>query len=253
MANETIFPQGTAKITVPATESIAISNFGGGIAKIYYLIEDANRPDAYQFQQNLNDSSVTLGAFSVSTTVKIEAGNSKVIYSVGAAPDTGVGDADTLGGLLPTQFIRSDTADDVNDVLTYTVGPVINNTIYITIKESGGTARAVIGIDGSNIFQVGNTNNTTNIKSSGSVIISESNINMDNNRYIVVDSAAGSPFGVLGMNASNVFLVGTSTYPMNIRTNGTLQYNGASLASGTIDTAAAQTITVVDGLITAIA
>ena len=110
MASKTIYPQGIAEINVPASQSIAITNYGGGIAKIYYLIKDANRPDAYQFQQSLNDSSVTLGAFSVATTVKIEAGNSKVFYDVGSSPDTGIGDADTLNGKAGD---TGDTADTI--------------------------------------------------------------------------------------------------------------------------------------------
>jgi len=110
MGNVTIYPKGTADITVPAGQSIAISNFGGGIAQIYYLITAANAPPAFQFQQTLENSSVTLGAFSVETIVRIEANNSKVIYDVGVSPDTGIGDADTLNG-LPSD--TTDTADTI--------------------------------------------------------------------------------------------------------------------------------------------
>jgi len=110
MGNVTIYPKGTADITVPAGQSIAISNFGGGIAQIYYLITAANAPPAFQFQQILKNSSVTLGAFSAETIVRIEANNSKVIYDVGASPDTGIGDADTLNGL------PSDTADTADTI-----------------------------------------------------------------------------------------------------------------------------------------
>ena len=63
MAEGTIYPQGVKELLVPATESIAINNFGGGIAKIYYLITAANFPPKYQFQQTLNNSSVTLDFF----------------------------------------------------------------------------------------------------------------------------------------------------------------------------------------------
>jgi len=114
MGNVTIYPRGTADITVPAGQSIAISNFGGGIAQIYYLITAANAPPAFQFQQILENSSVTLGAFSAETIVRIEANNrannSKVIYDVGVSPDTGIGDADTLNGL------PSDTADTADTI-----------------------------------------------------------------------------------------------------------------------------------------
>lgn len=105
MALATIFQNGVNEIDVPPTQSISISNYVGGIAKIYYLITNANRPDAYQLQQTLENSGVTLGAFAAGQRVKIEAGNSKVTYDVGASPDTGIGNADTLNGLA------SDTTD----------------------------------------------------------------------------------------------------------------------------------------------
>ena len=95
MAISTIYPNGVNEVVVPATQSIAISNFGGGIASIYYLIVTANYPPAYQLQQTLNNSSVVLGAFADGMTIKIEAGPSTVRYDVGASPDTGIGDADT--------------------------------------------------------------------------------------------------------------------------------------------------------------
>jgi hypothetical protein len=108
MAQTIIFPQGTAEITVPASQSIAISNFGGGIARIYYLINAVAFPPSFQFQQTLEDSSVTLGAFSAETIVKIEAGNSKVVYDVGSSPDTGIGDADTLNGQAGSYYLNAD-------------------------------------------------------------------------------------------------------------------------------------------------
>lgn len=133
MASTTIYPQGNAEFIVPATQSVAISNYGGGIAKIYYLIENVNRPDAYQFQQTLNNSAVTLGAFSVATTVKIEANNSKVIYDVGSSPDTGIGDADTLNGL------PSDTADTASTIAARdSSGDIAANAFESTVTT--GTA-----------------------------------------------------------------------------------------------------------------
>lgn len=107
MALNTIYPNGTATIDIPATESIAISNYGGGIAKIFYLVTNTNQPDAFQFQQTLENSGVVLGAFANGQTVKIEAGRSTVIYDVGASPDTGIGDADTLGGQLPSYYTNA--------------------------------------------------------------------------------------------------------------------------------------------------
>lgn len=306
MALTTIQPNGVNEITIPATESIAISNYGGGIASIYYLIENANRPDAWQLQQTLENAGVVLGAFAAGKTVKIEAGRSTVVYDVGASPDTGIGDADTLGGLAPTQFIRSDTDDDVDGILTFTVTPRLDNTIYLVLKTSGGTLRAAIGMTGTNQIEVGHTSHVINILSNGTINAPAADIVLDNNKFLKGKQTGGSavkmigmdlsdnvqvgvtgltleilsggtitmPSGepvtdnnkffstresggtqrtVIGLDGSNVMQVGNTNNATNIQSNGTLTYNAASLATGTIDTTAAQTITVVDGLITSIA
>jgi len=63
-------------------------------------------------------------------------------------------------------------------------------------------------------------------------------------------SATSRPLILL--DSSDIVQVGSTAQATNLRSDGTLTYNGASLASGTIDTTATQTITVVDGLITSI-
>lgn len=154
MALAKIYPNGINEIDVPATESIAISNYGGGIAKIYYLITDANRPPAYQFQQTLENSGVVLGAFTNGQKVKIEAGNSVVTYDIGTAPDTGIGNADTVGGLSPSQFARSDVDDTIAGVITFSS----NDSYPITLT---GTSNNKILLDGTNPtirFQEASTN-----------------------------------------------------------------------------------------------
>lgn len=137
MGNVTIYPKGTADITVPAGQSIAISNFGGGIAQIYYLITAANAPPAFQFQQTLENGAVVLGPFTDATVVRIEANNSKVIYDVGASPDTGIGDADTLNGLA------SDTADTADTIVARDgSGDITANVFESTVAT--GTAPMVV-------------------------------------------------------------------------------------------------------------
>jgi hypothetical protein len=150
MAQAIIYPQGVAEITVPASQSIAISNFGGGIARIYYLINAVAFPPAFQFQQTLEDSSVTLGAFSSETIVKIEAGNSKVVYDVGSSPDTGIGDADTLNGQAGSYY---QNADNMN------AGTLSDDRLPDTISSDiTGNAATVDGIEGSNIAKLDSEN-----------------------------------------------------------------------------------------------
>ena len=161
--------------------------------------------------------------------------------------------AESVNGIDETQFLRSDTADSVDGALTFTVGPVLNNTVTISIKESGGTARPVLTIDVSDILQIGDTNNAANIKSNGTVSIQSASVYLNNNRAVLIKESGGTDRDIIYMSPADVFSVGNSSVATNIRSNGTLTYNSAALATGSIDTTAAQTVTVVDGLITAIA
>jgi hypothetical protein len=45
----------------------------------------------------------------------------------------------------------------------------LGNTWYLQAKESGGTARNIVGIDGSNITIFGNASNSTRINSNGTL------------------------------------------------------------------------------------
>jgi hypothetical protein len=277
MAQNTIYPQGTVEVTVPAAQSIAISNFGGGIAKIYYLIEDANRPDAWQFQQSLNDSSVTLGAFSVATTVKIEAGNSKVFYDVAVSPDTGVGDADTLGGNPPSYYATDSEAVHIAGSETISGAKTFSSNLTM----SGSVANIKLGNnwlsgdgDDEGVFvksdgYVGiNTNNPgarlTVQEATGNVIIrlglnDASDWYINNNSGVFQISRPGSAkmsfldAGYVGIN--------TETPGVELEVNGDVEattltttstLTAGNGASGTFTTADAKTVTVTDGIITAI-
>lgn len=154
MATKTIYKNGYEDITVPATESIAISNYGGGIAKIFYLIEDPNRPQSFQLQQTLENNGVVLGAFTNETIVKIEANNSTVIYDVGTAPDTGIGNADSLGGIAAANYwhtgndgpgsgLDADTVDGIQASVIaktntgQTFSGINNFTNYLNVQGNG--------------------------------------------------------------------------------------------------------------------
>jgi hypothetical protein len=76
---------------------------------------------------------------------------------------------------------------------------------------------------------------------------------MQNTNEIQSKDSGGTGRTILYVDGSDVCHAGEANLATNIRSNGTLTYNGASLATGSIDTTASQTITVVDGLITNIA
>ena len=238
MALTTIYPNGTSTVNVPATESIAISNYGGGIASIYYLVENANRPDAFQLQQTLENAGVVLGAFATGKTVKIEAGGSTVVFDVGASPDTGIGNADTLGGELPSYYtnasnissgtlaearLPSNTAN-LNGTQTFTGDKSFSgdvNCYNADLVHLGGNAQ--VGKDG-----VGNSfiqfwDDNSNVQRSLGWD--------DSNNYFFAEDSGGTNRRI--WNAGDNASVGSGV-------------------SGSFTTADAKTVTVTNGIITAI-
>lgn len=260
MSNKTINPHGIAEVNVPANQSIAISNFGGGIAQIFYLIESANFPDQYKLQQTLENSSVTLGPFSAGKTVKIEAGNSRVIYDVGASPDTGIGNADRVGGYLPdttatasTVAVRDSNADITARVLksgvsTGTSPLTVSSTTVVPNLNSSRLNGYVPSESG-----VNSTIPATN--SSGDTYFSR-------HLYVGVNASATSIVHFRDVNSAAwraLFWNEDFYIQDNSGTNRKLYHAGdnASLAagngiSGTFTTADGKTVTVTNGIITAI-
>ena len=249
MAISTIYPNGVNEVVVPATQSIAISNFGGGIASIYYLIVNANRPAAYQLQQTLDNSSVVLGAFADGMTIKIEAGQSVVRYDVGASPDTGIGDADTLGGELPSYYAADSLvahlagAESFTDIKTFAAQAVFtnaNNQIHIDsannaeIQLDAGLASSVSQIKA----MVAGSNKGTIKYNHNATAASES----------LVFNVGGITNVVMSINGDGTVEIsddgGTTLY--------VVYHEGTSSASDTFTTADAKTVTVVNGLITSI-
>lgn len=86
MGQQTIWPNGEREITVPLGEKIAISNYGGGLAEIFSKVYNAGNPDYYSIDQRIENSSVVLGPYSRDQEIRIEANGSKVIFDVGADP-----------------------------------------------------------------------------------------------------------------------------------------------------------------------
>lgn len=160
--------------------------------------------------------------------------------------------AETVNGIDETQFLRSDTADDAAGKITFTVGPAVNNNIAISFKESGGTERDVILVDGSDILQAGSANLQLNINTSGNIYIVTSDMIFDNNQFIRAKEAGGTERAMLAMDASDIIRLGNGSNQLDFFSNGTARYNSTTLASGTFTTTDGKTVTVVDGFITSI-
>lgn len=241
MAQTVIYPQGVAEITVPAAQSIAVSNFGGGIARIYYLIETTAFPDAWQLQQTLEDSSVTLGAFSVQTKVKIEAGNSKAVYDVGSSPDTGIGDADTLNGLA------SDTTDTASTIAARdSSGDIQANAFESTVAT--GTAPLTVA----STTNVPNLNASTlagfapnSVEGNSTVVVRDTsgNIALANGSKFRTKLNAGTVVDVLQVTTGDICYVGSSSAAMVTVTSKPIGFDqGAPNAQTTSATLTAENI-----------
>lgn len=273
MAISTIYPNGVNEVIVPATQSIAISNFGGGIASIYYLIVNANRPAAYQLQQTLNNSSVVLGAFADGMTVKIEAGPSVVRYDVGASPDTGIGDADTLNGLASDTAATADTIaarDSSGDIAANAFeSTVATGTAPLTVASTTVVANLnadlLDGVHNSAMAHIAGAETFTGPKTFNATL------NFATDVFSYWGSGSSTNFIRLGHTSSNgdfkvtPYLASVAQSAKVFWFNGTAQewqidsinqyaiyHAGTSSASDTFTTSDAKTVTVVNGLITSI-
>jgi hypothetical protein len=85
MSYQVIFTQGTAVVTVPAGEKIAVQAFSP--ASVFQEVGFPNFPDSQDLLTVVENTTYVSGAFTNATSVTIQAGASGAYYSVGVAPD----------------------------------------------------------------------------------------------------------------------------------------------------------------------
>jgi hypothetical protein len=85
MSYQVIFAQGTASVTVPAGEKIAVQAFSP--ATVSQQVGFPNFPNVFDPLTVVENTTYVSSAFTNATVVKIEAGASGAYYSVGVAPD----------------------------------------------------------------------------------------------------------------------------------------------------------------------
>jgi hypothetical protein len=85
MSYQVIFTQGTAVVTVPAGEKIAVQAFSP--ASVFQEVGLPNFPDSQDLLTVVENTTYVSGAFTNATSVTIQAGASGAYYSVGVAPD----------------------------------------------------------------------------------------------------------------------------------------------------------------------
>jgi len=85
MSYQVIFTQGTAVVTVPAGEKIAVQAFSP--ANVFQEVGFPNFPDSQDLLTVVENTTYVSPAFTNATIVTIQAGASGAYYSVGVAPD----------------------------------------------------------------------------------------------------------------------------------------------------------------------
>jgi hypothetical protein len=85
MTYQVIFAQGTATVTVPAGEKIAVQAYSP--ASVFQEVGYPNFPESQDLLTVVENTTYVSGAFTNATSVTIQAGASGAYYSVGVAPD----------------------------------------------------------------------------------------------------------------------------------------------------------------------
>ena len=85
MSYQVIFAQGTATVTVPAGEKIAVQAYSP--ASVFQEVGYPNFPESQDLLQVVENTTYVSAAFTNATSVTINAGASGAYYSVGVAPD----------------------------------------------------------------------------------------------------------------------------------------------------------------------
>ena len=161
MAQQIIYPYGNKTVSVPVGQYIIIGAYEG-TAKIYLGVDDPNMPVTFSFDQEIENTEVTLGTYSAVKQVKIDTGPGKVYYNVGASPTislptsntiTGTGDPTTLigestaqGGAVAITGGTSSTAANAGGAIAITGGTPgatgVGGAVTVTSGAGGSTSGA---------------------------------------------------------------------------------------------------------------
>jgi hypothetical protein len=85
MSYNVIFTQGTATVTVPAGEKIAVQAYSP--ASVFQEVGYPNFPESQDLLQVVENTTYVSAAFTNATSVTIQAGASGAYYSTGVSPD----------------------------------------------------------------------------------------------------------------------------------------------------------------------
>jgi hypothetical protein len=122
MSYQAIFTQGTATVTVPAGQRIAVQAFSP--ASVFQEVGFPNFPGSQDLLTVVDNTTYVSSAFTNATNVTIRAGASGALYSIGTAPQIG------NDGNWQIQLFPSDIADSGSMVMT--AGQLLTSIITST-------------------------------------------------------------------------------------------------------------------------
>lgn len=125
-----VYPNGNAKIVVPATESIAVFTQGPSSASVYRELGYPNHPTTLSLLGVVKNEQTVFGAYASGATIVIEAGADPVYYEVGVAPVV----QSTIGAIQGTPGVLNATgaltaAMMLSGIVTSTTAAAVAGTV----------------------------------------------------------------------------------------------------------------------------
>ena len=94
MSDQIVYPNGQAKITVPAGSSIAV--YSSGISTVSRILGYPNLPDSKSVLGVVNNAQTVFGPYASGATIVIDGGAAPTLYEVGVSP--------VVQGIFATQY-----------------------------------------------------------------------------------------------------------------------------------------------------
>lgn len=167
-----VYPQGTAIITVPASQYVSVFTTGGGYANVYQQVggPGSGFPSRYSEMTGspVSNSEYVFGPFTTATSVRINAGADIVWYSVSALnvatpvlKPGPINARDQQAPITQTTSVTALSTDLINGIVVYT------NTTGATVTYTLPTgtlldAAAGLGINQGFEWSIINTSSTAN-------------------------------------------------------------------------------------------
>lgn len=158
MSYNIVYPQGTATVTIPAGESIAV--YTKGVAQVSRNVGYPNVPSTLTLLATLENGQSVYGSYASGAQIVIEAGAAPVLYEVGAAPIVKANYGErTQGDPVAVNVTGAVSAAAImGGIVTSTTGAAVAGTIPTgTVMDAAGEWAIGDSIDWSVINTGGNT------------------------------------------------------------------------------------------------